>query len=317
MTTLADARLIDIHTHYRPPGWQAPGGERPRPVAGFPKELLENLPGLARESVDGGVDLRALSAPVEQLFGLDGPVETAAVNSVNEFLAEAVRERPDVFLGLATVDAFSGDAGAEQTRYAIEELGLHGIVLDSSRDERFLSSSEAFPTLELAAALGVPVFVHPVAAPQAEALVKAAGRPGNSIGRGLQNGVGFLSALHADLPARLPDLHLVFTALGSGALYFATEELAAYRRKSADGAPANIYFDTTRLNPWLIRYYADVLGVDRIIVGSDWPGRPLSAELVGDALDTAGFDAATQERIRAGNARRLFELRAAKTVEAA
>ncbi|MEV4096884.1 amidohydrolase family protein [Streptosporangium saharense] len=317
MTTLADAGLIDIHTHYRPVGWQVPGGERPRLVAGFSKDKLENLPGLAQESVDGGVGLRALSAPVEQLFGLDGPVETAAVNTVNEYLADAVRERPEVFLGLATVDAFSGEAGAEQTRYAIEELGLHGIVLDSSRDDRFLSSPEAFPTLELAARLGVPVFVHPVAAPQAEALVKAAGRPGNSIGRGLQNGASFLSALHADLPTRLPDLHLVFTALGSGALYFVTEELAAYRQRSADGAPANIYFDTTRLNPWLIRYYADVIGVERIIVGSDWPGHPISAELVRDALDTAGFDPAAQERIRVGNARRLFELRAAKNAEAA
>lgn len=316
MTTLADARLIDIHTHYRPPGWRTPGGDRPRPVPGFPKELLEDLAGLARESADGGVDLRALSAPVEQLFGPHGPVDTAAVNAVNEYLAEAVRERPGVFLGLATVDAFSGEAGAEQTRYAVEVLGLHGIVLDSARDDRFLGSPEAYPTLELAARLGVPVFVHPVAAPQAEALVRAAGRAGNALGRGLQNGAAFLSALHAGLPARLPGLHLVFTALGSGALYFAAEELAAYRRNSPDGSPANVYFDTTRLNPWLIRYYADVLGVDRIIVGSDWPGRPISAALVRAALDATGLDAAARERIRVGNARRLFEPRTARAAAA-
>jgi predicted TIM-barrel fold metal-dependent hydrolase len=149
--TVTDARLIDIHAHFRPPGWRAPAGYRP---ISFPQELvatLSDLDSLATNTAAAGISLRALSAPVEQLWGPDGPVSTSDVNHVNELLAEIVRDHPDAFLGLATVDAFTGDAGAEQTRYAIAKLGLHGIVLDSSRDNRYLSSPEAYPTLELAA----------------------------------------------------------------------------------------------------------------------------------------------------------------------
>jgi len=314
MPALPDAALIDIHTHYRPRGWRNPAAAgRPVPAA-VSDETFADLAGLARESAAAGVELRALSAPVEQLFGLSADVPTAAVNQANEYLAGAVRERPGQFIGLATVDGYAGDAGAEQTRYAIEQLGLHGIVLDSSRHGRYLSSPDAFPTLEAAAGLAVPVFVHPVNTAAAATLVQAAGRAGNSIGRGLENGVSFLSALHAGLPTRLPDLHLIFTALGHGALYFALDQLAIYREANGDGPPRlNYYFDTTRFSPPLLRYLGQVLGADRIVIGSDWPlHRIESSAGVQTVLAEAGFSPAERELISAGNARRLFGLRTAR-----
>lgn len=302
MTAIDDAGVLDIHTHWRPVGWKA------APLVDGEPDLREDLDGLAAESAANGIDLRALSAPVEQLFGPDGDVASAAINGVNEYLAEAVGQRPG-FLGLATVDAYSGERGAEQARYAIEQLGLQGIVLDSSRHSRFLSSPEAFPTLELAAQLRVPVFVHPVQAPQADVLREVAGRAGNSAGRGLQNAVAFLSALHADLPSRLPELHLVFTTLGHGGLLYAADQLAEYRAQTGT-AGANLYFDTMRFSAPELRYLGEVLGAERIIVGSDWPiHRDAAQPHIDHQLTAAGFDAEEQALIRIGNARRLFQLR--------
>lgn len=300
MPALDDAYVLDIHTHWRPAGWQ-----RSATLSDGEADPRENLDGLISESADNGIDQRALSAPVEQLFGPDGDISTSDINAVNETLASQVRERRG-FLGLATVDAYAGEEGAEQARYAVLELGLHGLVLDSSRHSRFLGSPEAFPTLELAAGLGVPVFVHPVAAPQSEVLRAVAGRAGNSAGRGLQNAVAFLSALHAELPARLPDLHLVFTTLGHGGLLYAAEQLATYRGSQ----PANLYFDTMRFHAPLLRYLGDTLGADRIIVGSDWPiHRDAQRAHIDHRLTEAGFTTDEQEQIRIGTARRLFGLR--------
>ncbi|MET0901306.1 MAG: amidohydrolase family protein [Mycobacterium sp.] len=300
MPTLDDAYVLDIHTHWRPARWQ-----RSATLADGEADPRENLDGLVSESADNGIDLRALSAPVEQLFGPDGDVTTADINIVNETLLSEVRNRPG-FLGLATVDAYSGEEGAEQARYAVTELGLHGLVLDSSRHSRFLGSPEAFPTLELAAGLGVPVFVHPVAAPESDVLRAVAGRAGNSAGRGLQNAVAFLSALHADLPTRLPDLHLVFTTLGHGGLLYAAEQLAVYRGSEAP----NLYFDTMRFSAPVLRYLGDTLGFDRIIVGSDWPiHRDAQRTHIDNRLAQAGFTSDEQEQIRIGNARKLFGLR--------
>ncbi len=76
----------------------------------------------------------------------------------------------------------------------------------------------ARPVLELASALKVPVFMHPVSDPHADVLVKQGGRAANSAGRGLVNGAAFLSLLHNDVLEGLPDLNVVFTALAAGAL---------------------------------------------------------------------------------------------------
>ncbi|MDG4667604.1 amidohydrolase family protein [Mycobacterium sp. 236(2023)] len=306
MANLDESYVLDIHTHWRPADWR-----RSPSLTDGEADPREDLDALAAESVANGVSARALSAPVEQLFGPHGDVATADVNVVNEHLAEIVGKRQN-FLGLATVDAYAGDAGAEQARYAIDDLGLHGIVLDSARHGTFLGSPEALPTLELAALRGVPVFVHPVAAPQVEILRAVAGKAGNSAGRGLQNAVAFLSALNADLPTRLPDLHLVFTTLGHGGLLYAAEQLARYRAEAADGTlGANLYFDTMRFSAPVLRYLGDVLGPDRLVVGSDWPiHRDAERAHIDTVLAAAGFSAADQHKIRIGNSRRLFGLRA-------
>lgn len=302
-STIDRADVLDIHTHWRPTDWEFSG-----PLVDGEPDPREDLAGLAAESAAAGVDLRALSAPVESLFGAEKLVSTADVNRVNEALVGAV-QRHSGFFGLATVDAFSGDAGAEQVRYAVVELGLQGIVLDSSRYGLFLSADEAFPALSVAADLEVPVFVHPVAAPQSDELRRAAGRSGYSAGRGLQNAVAFLSALHAEIPDRLPHLHLVFTTLGHGGLLYAAEQLAGYRARS--GVAANVYFDTMRFNAPALRYLGEVLGADRIVVGSDWPiHRDAQRTHIDHTLAAAGFDSHQQELIRIGNARRLFGLRA-------
>lgn len=313
MAAINTAEVLDIHTHFRPSGWVAP--HRPAPQPGAAPEKHEDLDGLVAESNELGVQARALSATVEALFGLEVRPDTPTINGVNDYLAEAVRQRSENFLGLATVDAYAGEEGAEQARYAIEVLGLQGIVIDSSRYDRYLSSPEAFPTLQLAAEHAVPVFVHPFSAPQAKHLVEIAGKPGNSIGRGLQNGVSLLSALHGELPEKLPDLHLIFTSLGHAAVLFGADALAEYQQ--ANGVKANIYIDTMRFNAPLIQYYGATLGADRIIVGSDWPGKDVSRAIVDNALNAAGFDATDQELIRIENARRLFSLQAAKVGAAA
>lgn len=252
MTALDSADLIDIHTHYQPPGWIRPGGDTSGAVG---PEVLQDIDGLIAESNANGVSLRALNAPGESLFGpatdQTDVMDPSKISAVNEFLAETVEAHPGNFVGLATIDGYADDAGAEQTRYAIEELGLQGIVLDSSRYDRYLGSPEAYPTLELAAQLRVPVFVHPVGAPQADRLREVAGRSGNSVGRGLQNAVTILSAIDAGLPEKLPDLHIVFTTLGHASLLYAGDSLAEF--KQAHGQAANIYIDTMRFNAPLVR----------------------------------------------------------------
>lgn len=73
---------------------------------------------------------------------------------------------------LAVVDPFAGEKAAREAERAIVDLGLSGLVIDSSRGGKFIAGPTVRPTLEVAARDKVPVFVHPVAHPNAEALIK-------------------------------------------------------------------------------------------------------------------------------------------------
>src|SRR5690606_24411000 len=126
-----------------------------------------------------------------------GPVSASEVRRLNEFTAEAVAKDPSLLLGLATIDAYAGDEAAAEAVYAVKELGLHGLFLDAQREGVHPGSPQARPTLQAAAELGVPVFIHPVWSPDDAALSEAAGQAGRSFGRGVTNGLAALALLHA------------------------------------------------------------------------------------------------------------------------
>ncbi|MCB4770447.1 amidohydrolase family protein [Ancylobacter sp. Lp-2] len=324
MSTETDWQIIDVHTHIRPKGWtpqlSASATARDREVAAVRAAKLTDVDLLVRESEEGGIDLRLLSATIEGFFGIEGPTDAGEIARVNDFLAETVAAHPNRLGALATVDAFAGESAAREAERAVRELGHVGIVIDSARDGLFINDPRVRPTLEVAAALKVPVLVHPVAAPIAEALTRAAGVPGNSFGRGLVNGTAFLSVLHAGILDDLPDLHLIFTAIGAGALVLAAAESEHYGAKArSSGKPRpNIYFDIMGQEPAVIRFLIDLAGPERVVVGSDWPiWAPVSRQGLAKALDAAGLSAEEQALIAGGNASRLLNLRPASQARAA
>lgn len=310
--------IVDFHAHIRPPWWepalpdasQLDQEERAIRLERFKKIVDVDL--LVRESEEGDVSLRLLSATIEGFFGTQGPTDIAEIRRVNDFLSETQSKHPRRLAALATVDAFAGDEAAREAERAIVELGHVGIVIDSSRDEQFLSAPSVRPTLEVAASLKVPVLVHPVGAPNSDALTKGGGTPAYSFGRGLINGAAFLSALKASLFDELPDLHLVFTAIGVGALVIAAAESEYYSPAArANGHRPNAYFDIMGLNPETIRYLVDFLGADHVLVGSDWPiWAPVSRTALTTAFEKSGLSAEQQALVAEGNARRLLGMRA-------
>jgi predicted TIM-barrel fold metal-dependent hydrolase len=267
---------------------------------------------LVAESEAGGIALRLLSSPVEGIFGTEGATDIGIIARLNDYLAKLAADHPQRLAALATVDAFAGEAGAREAERAVLELGHVGIVMDSSRAGLFPGEPVARPTFEVASALKVPVFVHPVAAPQSAELIRGAGRAGNSFGRGLINGVAFLSILRSGLLDELPDLHLVFTAIGAGALVMAAAEGREYSaaERAKGGRRPNVYFDIMGLDPAVLRFLVDFLGAERVVVGTDWPiYPPLTRDALAASFRAAGLTEEAQYLVAEGNARRLLGLR--------
>ncbi|MFC0531538.1 amidohydrolase family protein [Phytohabitans kaempferiae] len=304
---------IDIHAHYYEPDQQiapAPAWwtEERRAEQARNAEVLKSFDRIIEVTDEAKVDTRVLSLPAASRFAdFDTtPPHLDEITKLNEYLAGGVRSHPGRLLGLATVDAFAGEDGAAETRRAIDELGLSGIVVDSAKADIFLGAPQTVPTLQEAAHLGVPVFVHPTGTSLTPTLIEQAGQLGSSYGRGLANGVALLSLIHRGLLDSIPNLRIVFTTLGIGSLGIAGTWRARGGLASGDGR-WQVYFDTMGFDAHNIAYLVSVLGAGRVLLGSDFPHQvDATAQWVAAALAGAGISPTDQELIRGGNAATLL-----------
>ncbi|MDB5528437.1 MAG: 2-amino-3-carboxymuconate-6-semialdehyde decarboxylase [Devosia sp.] len=303
--------IVDVHMHLWPPAW-GPGGKYAKPAGSFAPEIYRKITtpaALVDEFKAAGVSLAVVTATIESLFGAEGPVDFAAIAEANDWLAELAAAEPSL-ASFGVTDVFGGEQGAREAERAIVELGLSGLVIDSSRGGKFLADPSARPTLEVAARHRVPVFVHPVAHPNSDVLIAGAGMLGNSLGRGLMNGVAFLSIIQSSILTELPDLQLIFATLGLGGIVQAARGGIYGRAERQQQPRPNIYFDTMGADPAIVRTLVGFFGAERVVAGTDWPILPaLSQSSLAASLAEAGLNEAEQRLVAGGNARRLLGLR--------
>jgi len=295
--------LIDFHCHHVPARYELttlrnfPASQRAR-WEHLNRRLADPL-ALIESIDDGDLSGRVVNVPTALLTDQDEVPPSALFRDINDQLAELVASRPGLY-GLASVDAFSGDAGALELTRAVKTLGLRGVFVESSRGDLLLDAAEAKPTLEAAAALGVPVFAHPINPQPLTGRMSQYGHLGTLWARGTVNEATLLALLGSGTLDRLPELQLVVTTLAIGAVMLA----GAF----GDLAGRQIYIDTMAFNPALIRATVDLLGAERVLAGSDWPilsDGPI-ADRFAAALAKAEIGEADQALIGGGNARRLL-----------
>jgi predicted TIM-barrel fold metal-dependent hydrolase len=308
--TASTPELIDFHTHIRPPWWE--GATNPAAAGLSPGSedrvaRMLDIDRMVEESRAAGITHRALSAGVEGVYGPQADVPASEVRRVNEFTAESVAKAPGMFYGLATIDAYTGDTAAKEAEYAVSQLGMHGLFLDAQRHGVYPGAPQARPTFAAAAELGVPIFIHPVWAPDDAAFRTAGGSAGGSFGRGVTQGLAALSLLHSGIFEEFPDLDVLITAYGTGAIIFAVDAIAAYAK--AHGVTPRLHVDTLTFHPPTIRYVIDALGPDRIVLGSDWPIRlDAYADTISAAFDEANLTPEERTMVSSGTARRMLRL---------
>jgi aminocarboxymuconate-semialdehyde decarboxylase len=225
-------------------------------------------------------------------------------------MAEVCARHPGKLHGLATVDAYSGDAGARELTRAVKELRLRGVFVESARGDLLLGDKETRPMLKAAADLGVPVFVHPQTDPQLHKRFSRTGRIGLRLARGTINNAALINMLESGAFDEAPKLQLVVTTLALGGLMLAGGFGDGARIRS--DAPAltrrHVYVDTMGINPVTVRAAIDLLGADHVLMGTDWPivEEKSVPERLAKALAHSGLNAAEQQMVAGGNALRLL-----------
>lgn len=273
--TFAVPEIIDFHSHYVDPGWELTNtrGLSGQRLAQWQRinALIADERALLQEIETGDLAGRVVNTPATFLAGPDGAVVHDTFRRINDQLAALVARHPGKLHGLASVDAYDGERSAVELVRAVRQLGLRGVFVESAKGDLLIDAPQARPTLAAAAELGVPVFLHPVNPQPLTSQLAPLGRAGTLLARGTINSAALAALVRSGVLRELPDLKVVVTALAIGGILLLSgfgaeedEDVAALLRR-------NVFVDTMGFDPAIIRAAVDVLGVDNVLAGSDWP----------------------------------------------
>ena len=267
-------------------------------------------------------DLQVLSLSSAGFEKISSDVATGIAHGANSELAEAVKRRPARFAGFASVNLQDPAGAAMELERCIKHLHLHGALLHGHNGGAFLDDSRFLPIWEAAAALGIPVYLHPAPPPQAIFDTYYRGLPGEcgqalSIagwGWHVELGLHVLRLILSGLFDRFPEQQVIIGHMGED-LPFSLVRAATVLGPTAKHLKRTIqeYFHDN-IHVTSSGYFSQppflcalqVVGIDRLMYSVDYP---FSSNMAGKAfLDSLSLSPQDRVKFIGGNAQRLLKL---------
>ncbi len=233
------------------------------------------------EAMDAdGIDIQ-LTSPTDVFYQYhrDAPTAAAIARAVNDEIAEMVRSRPDRIGGLATVPMQDTDLAIAELSRAISELGLRGVMIDDHVNGQTYDDPRFDAFWAAAEELSALVFVHQYAPTSVEARIDKFFLF-NSIGNLVDRAITFAALVYGGVMDRYPALKICLGHAG-GYTAFALDRMdqgwrAFPASRGATAGPPSSYarrftYDAVTYEPRTLRYLVDVVGADRVVLGTDWP----------------------------------------------
>lgn len=323
--------IIDCHAHLVPPslleairadagkfpsvrliedgaslGFAFAGGKPTRPVSKPLSDIAARLKWMDEQKIE-----RQIVGGWLDMFGNELPAEEGAAwaRLANAHLAAAAKAEPR-FIPLASVPLQDGRLAAEVLREA-HAAGFRGAMIGTQPKGKggVLDDPTLTPFWEAADELGAAVFIHPVFE-SGDDRVHDYGMA-NAVGRITDTLIALSRLIYAGHVTRYSRAKIV-AGIGGAALPYIVGRL---RRNYAldkslgdpDAALAALYYDTIVQDPRTLRYLADMVGAERIMMGSDMPF-PIGDLAPLRIVEETSFSDAERASINGGLAQRLFGL---------
>ena len=263
-----------------------------------------------------GIDIQGLSTFVSEYFYWAPPragAESARIQNNN--LAAAAAANPDRFLPLgANVPLQDVDLAIAEMDRVVDELGFKGLQIGGTVAGRNLDEPGFRPFWAAVEAKGVPVILHPNGYPESHRfgdyfLV-------NCIGNPLETMVAATRMIFCGLFEEHPRLKVVLLHGGGYLPFYAarsdhTWKVRPETRSCIPDHPPSHYlkmfhYDTVVFQPLYLRHLVEVVGVDRVLLGTDFPFDMGETDPLGLIAATGGLDDNARVAISGGNAARLY-----------
>ena len=321
--------VVDIHTHVVPKDWPRLEGvpwlrldtEREAMIMVGENEFRaigaqcwDSFTRLA-DMADDGVDIQVIS-PTPVFFCYDRPPQLAAkvsriFNDLTLALAQGAEEHLIAFCQVPLQDP---DLACEELDRA-RANGHAGVEIGNHVGDADLDDEKIVQFLQHCAATDTPVFVHPwdmTGSPRLNRWMAQwlTGMPA-------ETHLSILALILGGVFDRIPPTLRICFAHGGGSFPFwlGRAENAWHKRndvvRGASQYPPSHYVnrfmvDTVVFDPPALRLLVDVMGEDRVMLGSDYP-YPLGERPAGQVVRSSEFlSAAQREKLLGGNALRFL-----------
>ncbi|HEU5113050.1 MAG TPA: amidohydrolase family protein [Acidimicrobiia bacterium] len=250
-----------------------------------------------------GVDRQVISLnPILFRYYLDSSDAIECSKAVNDEIAGIVADRPDRFAGFGTLPMQDVGAAMKELERVMSTKGMVGVSVGTHVGGLNWDEPDLFPILEAAEQSGGMVFIHPAASRLKEALPRYHLR--NFIANPTETTIAIGSLIFGGILDRLPALRLLLAHGGGYACWAYARfdhghEVRAEARNHIARLPSDylssMWYDSLVHGYGNLRRLVDVVGIDRVVLGTDFPadmGQPDPVSWIeGSDLSTAEKDA--------------------------
>ncbi|XP_046543618.1 2-amino-3-carboxymuconate-6-semialdehyde decarboxylase-like isoform X2 [Haliotis rubra] len=239
---------------------------------------------------------------------------------LNDGIADIVKKYPKRFTGLATVPMQAPELAVQELIRCRKELGFRGVQIGSHVNDWNLDAPELQPVFAAAEEHDCSIFVHPWDMEQGGRMSKywlpwLVGMPAETT-------TAICAMLFGGVLERFPKLKVCF-AHGGGAFPYTVGRIehgfnvrpdlcATENNVNPRKYLGKFYTDTLVHDARALELLVDVMGKERVLLGSDYPF-PLGEHHPGKLVESMdGFDASLKDNLLAGNALEFLGLERSK-----
>jgi aminocarboxymuconate-semialdehyde decarboxylase len=328
-------KAIDTHVHWYPKELiallgrkaTANGARMERDEKGIPVFSLPGLQPASRmpplmvepdlilgEMQKRGIETYVLSLTNPMVYWAPAAFGLELAQTWNEASSAVCRKHSGKFVGTIQLPMQAPELAVRELERAAKLPGLRAVYMATHVNGKNLDERAFWPVYERCEGLGLPVFLHPLYPCGGERIAKHFIR--NLCGNPYENGLAAASLVLGGVMAAFPGLTVMLPQAGGAFPWLigrfdrgveVRKELA-HMKEPASAYLRRFYYDTITHHPQILRFLAELVGSDRIVLGSDYDQDMSCERPVEFVASVPGLNERDRQLILHENATRLLRL---------
>jgi 6-methylsalicylate decarboxylase len=303
---------IDVHSHYYDTellrAMAELGSDFYKTVVRTPNAAVD-VPQRIRLLDDAAIDMQIISPGGLQPYLAEESRAVSGAELINNLYRAVVADHPRRLAAFGCVPLPHVAAAIATAGHCFDELGFLGINLGCAVGDRPLDEPEFEPLWAELDRRAAVVFLHPLGAggPNMDAFGLEW-----AIGGRFEDTVAAVRLVSSGITYRYPNVKIIVPHLG-GTIPFLWDRFRD--RPNATGEIFNVkeglkrlFYDSINLAPGMLCSACQIVGADRVVMGTDFPWSSADLTVYVRAVEESGLSAAAAEAILDQNASRVLGL---------